>query len=134
MPCVTFSRRRSDSRRRGYSSVVWQKLIHALPFILISLNELIRICSRTRSFVISSVARNTQVPTLFIHPRNSQPEGAHRPETHTRMWPLLFGLVPERHPRSLLVVHRSTPGFSPSLSFRKRQKYGSAYAAGQLRF
>lgn len=52
--------------------------------------------ARTRPFVIFSMARNTWVSTLFIHPRNSQPEGAHRPETHTRMWPLLFApLVPQ---------------------------------------
>jgi hypothetical protein len=71
----------------------------------------------SRSFVIFSVAQNTYVSTLFIHPRNSQPEGAHRPETHTRMWLLLFALIPEHHPQSWLVVHQSSSRTFPWLDF-----------------
>lgn len=51
------------------------------------------IWSTALGVVIFSSAGIATIPTLFIHPRNSPPEGAHRPETHTRMWLLLCGLV-----------------------------------------
>lgn len=75
--------------------------------------------ARTRPFVIFSMARNTWVSTLFIHPRNSQPEGAHRPETHTRMWPLLFALS---YRSTLPSILPRGPPITPAagLSFRKR--------------
>lgn len=51
------------------------------------------IWSPALAVVIFSSAEIATIPTLFIHPRNSQPEGGHRPETHTRMWPLLSDLA-----------------------------------------
>lgn len=82
------------------------RLILPFPYISISLARL----TLSRSVIFSSCGY--AVSTLFIHPRNSQPEGAHRPETHTRMWPLLLAFAPPLSPPS----HPARYSF-PILSF-----------------